>query len=107
LRIEFVDPVSVSALWWNTPPGRNKLDKPVQWLTDERNAGASAAARPGAVHRSPPRCNWSTARQRSELKHFCRAYGLRRVFPLVELPDTAPVLAVADKLDALRGGRLR
>lgn len=108
LRIEFVDPVSVSALWSEYTAWSHKLDKPVQWLgLDERTArwrnllpqDPGAVAQVAAALQLVDR---KGAVSEESLKTFLQGvHGFAQSFSgLVELPDTAPVLAVADKLDA-------
>lgn len=108
LRIEFVDPVSVSALWTEYSSWSHRLDKPVQWLgLDERTArwrnllpqDPGAVAQVAAALQLVDR---KGAVSEESLKTFLQGvHGFAQSFSgLVELPETAPVLAAASALDA-------
>lgn len=111
LRIEFVDPVSVSALWTEYSSWAQTLDKPVQWLGLEERHGIDGRWRnllpqdPGAV------AEVAVALQLVDRKGPVDEAGLKAFLAgvhrfaqsfsgLVELPETAPLLAKARELDA-------
>ena len=111
LRIEFVDPVSVSALWTEYSSWAQTLDKPVQWLGLEERNGVDGRWRnllpqdPGAVTQV------AVALQLVDRKGAVDEAGLQTFLQgvhhfaqsfsgLVELPEIEPVLAQARELDA-------
>jgi FtsZ-interacting cell division protein ZipA len=108
LRVEFVDPVSVSALWTEYSAWSQKLDKPVQWLgLDERTgrwrnllpqdpgAVAQVAVALQLVDRAGPVAEASLTSFLQDVHRFAQSFS-----GLVELPDTVPMLAQARELDA-------
>jgi len=111
LRIEFVDPVSVSALWTEYSAWAQTLDKPVQWLGLEERNGSDGRWRnllpqdPGAVtqvavalqlvDRKGPVDEAGLKTFLQGVHHFAQGFS-----GLVELPEIAPVLARANQLDA-------
>jgi len=108
LRIEFVDPVSVSALWTEYSAWSQKLDKPVQWLgLDERTSRWRnlLPQDPGAVAQVAAALQLVDRRGAvSEAGLTAFLQGVHRFAQsfsgLVELPETAPVLAAAGALDS-------
>lgn len=111
LRIEFVEPVSISALWAEHSAWSPRLDKPVQWLgmsTRERWRTLTPQE-PGAVSQLAAALqlvNRQGAVSEATLNHFLQGvHKLAQGFAgLIELPDTAAVLAQARDLDAFCAG---
>lgn len=108
LRVEFVDPVSVSALWTEYSTWSQKLPKPVQWLgLDERTgrwrnllpqdpgAVAQVAVALQLVDRAGPVDEAGLKSFMQDVHRFARSFS-----GLVELPEIVPLLVQARELDA-------
>lgn len=111
LRIEFVEPVSVSALWAEHSIWSRQLDKPVQWLgMDARGRWRTLSPQePGAVAQVAAAlqlANRLGAVGEATLTTFLQGvHKLAQAFSgLIELPEPARVLAQARDLDAFCAG---
>ncbi|MCX8087393.1 MAG: cell division protein ZipA C-terminal FtsZ-binding domain-containing protein [Rhodocyclaceae bacterium] len=108
LRVEFAEPVSVAALWADYSSWAGRLDKPVQWLGLDSEAGRwrnLSPQDPGAVLEVAAALQLADRRgpvSAATLEAFLA--GMKRLAQsfagLVELPDPAPILSSANALDA-------
>lgn len=111
LRIEFVEPVAVTALWAEHAGWSQRLDKPLRWLglSAQERWRTLAPQDPGTVTQlavALQLVNRQGAVGEATLTTFLQgAHQLAQAFAgLIELPEPAAVLARAGELDGFCAG---
>ena len=112
MRIEFADPVSVAALWAEQTEWTSRIDKPMQWLGFDAQAGRWRTLRPQdsfdttqiaaalqLADRKGPVSDKTLAAFVAGVHQLAQHYA-----GLVELPDQPAVLARAQALDSFCAG---